>query len=381
MSKGSPRIMILYASYGNGHLQVSHAIESELRRRGMNDVVLLDLMAEAYPLMYEINKFVYMQCFKNIPQVYGWIYDKTKHMQSDSPLGNLLHCLGMTKLKEYLLNEKPDLIIHTFPQAAVPLLARQAVNSPRHVTIITDFDLHGRWLHPGVDRYYVATDDLKSEAIDRGICSERIIVSGIPLMPLFDEPAEQLSGLPGGLTLDPDRKTVLLMGGAYGAMRNCDEICKHLSLEPDLELVIVCGRNDALCRRLTNLFKDHPNVHVLGYVNQIFVLMKYSSCIITKPGGITLSECIACSLPLFLYSPVPGQEHGNALYFEGKGAASISYEPEELVRQICALVRNPEAVNATRNRMKSLHKPKAAETIVDDLFENLLHLNTELLGV
>ncbi|WP_106769040.1 MGDG synthase family glycosyltransferase [Paenibacillus faecalis] len=382
MSKASPRIMILYASYGSGHLQAAHAIEAELRQRGMNDIVLLDLMAEAYPLLYEINKFVYKQCFKLAPQIYGWIYDKTKHMQPDSSLATLLHGLGSAKLKKYLFHEQPDLIIHTFPQAAASLLVRRATDSPRMVTIITDFDLHGRWLHAGVDRYYVATDDLKNEAVKRGICPEQVIASGIPLLPLFESLADkEQSGLPKGLVLNPNRKSVLLMGGVYGAMKNYGDICRQLSLESDLELIVVCGRNDALYRKLSFLFKDHPYVHVLGYVNQICGLMKHSSCMITKPGGITLSECIACKLPLFLYSPAPGQEQGNAQYLKAKGAAVVSYQPEELSRQVCDLIRDQGAVNGLRERITSLHKPQAAKTIVDDLLENILDVNTELLGV
>lgn len=378
MNRSSPRILILYASYGSGHLQAAHAIEAQLRRKGVRDVLLLDLMAEAHPFLYEMTKFLYMQSFKSFPYLYGWIYDKTKYMKPDSLFGTLLHRVGLTKLSRYLSREHPDLIIHTFPQVAISRPNRQSRQSIPVVTVLTDYDLHGRWLHPGVDRYYVPTDDIKREAEERGIPSERIIVSGIPLMPFFDLRQNGQDPEPSDIRLDPGRKTVLLMGGAYGATQHCMEIGKRLECVPELQTVIICGRNKPLCEQLTAVFKDSPNVHVLGYVERISSLMERSFCMVTKPGGITVSECIACGLPLFLYRPVPGQERGNALYLESKGAATISYDPEHLALQICHLLRNREALDSVKRRIGALSKPNAAETIVNDLFANLLQTEREL---
>ncbi|KKO54555.1 MGDG synthase family glycosyltransferase [Paenibacillus sp. DMB20] len=378
MNRPSPRILILYASYGSGHLQAAHAIEAQLRRKGVREVLLLDLMAEAHPFLNEMTKFLYMQSFKSFPYLYGWIYDKTKHMKPDSLFGTLLHRVGLAKLSRYLCREEPDLIIHTFPQVTISRPNGQSGQSAPVVTVLTDYDLHGRWLHPGVDRYYVATDDLKREAIERGIPSERIIVSGIPLMPFFDLRQNGQDPEPLDIRLDPGRKTVLLMGGAYGAIQNCMEIGKRLECEPELQTVIICGWNKPLCEQLTAAFKDSPHVHVLGYVERISRLMERSFCMVTKPGGITISECIACGLPLFLYRPVPGQERGNALYLESKGAATISYDPEHLAVRICHLLRNREALDSVKRRIDALSKPHAAETIVDDLFANLLQSKREL---
>lgn len=373
MDQASPRILILYASYGSGHLQAAHAIEAELRRRGIREVQLLDLMAEAHPIINEVTKFIYMRSLKNFPGVYGWIYQKTRHMKQDSLLGFVLESISSGKLNRQLAEVRPNLVIHTFPQAVMPRLPGRSVVPA--VTVLTDYDLHGRWLHPGVDRLYVATEDLKREAAERGFPEERIIVTGIPLLPFFSDHEDSLTE-PGnddhlGLSLNPTRKTVLLMGGADGAIRGCTDICRRLELEPDLQVVVICGKNKKLYRQLGEVFASSPHVHILGYVESMHRLMKISSCMITKPGGITVTECIACRLPLLLYRPFPGQERGNALYLERQGAAIVSHTPEQLVEQVCTLLRSREAADTLKLRMSKLFRPSAAEMIVDDLFSQL----------
>lgn len=377
MAPASPRILILYASYGSGHLQAAHAIEAELRRRGIAEVQLLDLMAEAHPVLNEVTKFIYMRSLKTFPGVYGWVYQKTRHMKQDSLLGSILEGISSSRLNQQIASERPDLVIHTFPQAVMYRSpGRSAIPA---VTVLTDYDLHSRWLHPAMDRLYVATDDLRREAVKRGFPEDRILVSGIPLLPSFEEKALPEPGEDdGNLPLDPTRKTVLLMGGADGAIRGCTDICRRLEQEPDLQIVVVCGKNKTLYRQMAEAFASSPHVHILGYVERMHRLMKISACMITKPGGITVTECIACRLPLFLYRPFPGQERGNALYLERRGAAVVSDTPEQLARQVCALLRSPQAAEALKRRMEELFRPGAAGAIVDDLFSQVLPGKPEL---
>lgn len=379
MDHASPRILILYASYGSGHLQAAHAIEAELRHRGIHEVQLLDLMAEAHPLLNEVSKFIYMRSLKTFPGVYGWIYQKTRYMKQDSILGSVLESISSGRLNRQLAETRPDVVIHTFPQTVMPRLPGGAAVPV--VTVLTDYDLHSRWLHPGADRLYVATDDLKREAAERGFPEEKIIVTGIPLLPFFRNHENSLpepKRVALGLSLDPIRKTVLLMGGADGAIRGCTDICRRLEQEPDLQVVVICGKNKTLYRQLAEVFASSPHVHILGYVEPVHQLMKVSSCMITKPGGITVTECIACRLPLFLYRPFPGQERGNALYLERQGAAIVSHTPEQLAKQVCGLLRNREAADTLKGRMGELFRPDAAGMIVDDLFSQVIPGKPEL---
>lgn len=125
MLSGSPKVLIMYASYGEGHYQASKALEASFHRSGITDVELLDLMAEAHPLLNEMTKFVYMQSFKTMPLLYGWVYNATKDLQPDTSLLSVLNSLGMRKLEQAISSIEPDLIIHTFPQLAMPKLLKK----------------------------------------------------------------------------------------------------------------------------------------------------------------------------------------------------------------------------------------------------------------
>ncbi len=385
----NPKIMIVYASYGEGHYQVSKAMEASFHERGITNVVLLDLMAEAHPLINELTKFVYMQSFKTIPYLYGWVYNSTRRMQPGRPLYSLLHSFGLRKLAKIVADINPDLVIHTFPQLVMPKLLRRTGQTIPLANVITDFDIHGRWVHPSVNRYYVATQDLKNEMVARGVPEERVMVSGIPLRPGFAA-AAAVQAKAGDLTGRPDsdpgsrpdpgsnqgpayslpqdgKPAILLMAGAYGVMQNIADICRRLTASGERRVIAVCGKNKELLAQLQEQFKGHRDVQVCGFVQNIAELMAASDCIITKPGGITLSEALASRLPMFLFRPVPGQELNNALYLNKKGIAFISNRPRELVRQIEQFFSSRQPGGELYQELDSLRRPDAANEIAEDL--------------
>lgn len=362
-----PKIMIVYASYGEGHYQVAKAIEAGFSSKGYTGIVLLDLMAEAHPVINEMTKFVYMQSFKTIPFLYGLVYNTTRKMRPDMPFSSFLHSFGLRKLSKIVAGQSPDLVIHTFPQLAMPKLLKRTGQSVPLVNIVTDFDIHGRWVHPGVDRYYVATHDLKEEIAARGIPADRIAASGIPLRKDFDLPDVQ------NMSYEEGRKpVVLLMAGAYGVMQNLADMIKRLTAKGEQRVIAVCGRNGELYAELEKRFHGREDVEILGFVQDISRLMASSDCIITKPGGITLSEAIVSRLPMFLFRPVPGQELNNARYLQKKGAAVISHHSGELVKQIEHLFADREQYKQMLQALEQLRKPAATDAIVSDLVQRFV---------
>ncbi|RUT31623.1 glycosyltransferase [Paenibacillus zeisoli] len=367
MNSKSPKIMVLYASYGDGHYQASKAIEASFHQKGIHHVILLDLMAMAHPVINGLTKFVYMQSFRTLPAVYGWVYNITKDMQPDTPFSNILHSFGMRKLAQMITDHEPDLIIHTFPQLVMPKLMKKTGLSLPLVNIVTDFDLHGRWIHPEVDRYYVATEDLRNEAVSRGIPEHRVLASGIPIKPDFEQTHEPDPRFTS--KLDSRKKTVLLMAGAYGVMQGIRDMIQPLVDSEEFQVIAACGKNTELQRILQEQYGDRPNFQVFGFVNEVARLMQTCDCIITKPGGITLSESLASRLPMFLYRPVPGQELNNALYLESKGIASVAYTPSALVHQVKELFAAEDNLLQRQERIELLRRPNSADVIVNDILE------------
>ncbi|OWA35176.1 diacylglycerol glucosyltransferase [Saccharibacillus sp. O16] len=425
MQPHEPNVLILYASYGDGHYQATKALEKSLNERGIHQVKLLDLMAEAHPKLNDLTRFVYMQSYRTIPGLYGLVYNMTKEMKSDKPFAHILHAFGTRRLEEYLKTERPSVVIHTFPQMVMPKLRRKIGLNIPIVNVVTDFDLHGRWLHPDVDRFYVATEEMRREAAAVGIDPNRITVSGIPIKSGFDpveavvpqaqaastvEEAASLDSAGGsdrsrgdsrhsegefaaaralrtgeppvpGVALDPARKTVLLMAGAYGVMLGLRRVCDLLLAQEDIQIVVVCGRNEEMRAGLAQQYAGNSRIQILGFTDRVASLMRMSDCIVTKPGGITLAESLACRLPIFLFRPVPGQERNNAVYLAEQGVAFISRSADELSAQIASLLGDPKKLAASRSRAASLGHPRAADEIADDLIARYMSGQPDSAGI
>lgn len=364
------KVMILYASYGEGHYQVAKALSEKFHENGVQDVKLVDLFKKAHPTLNAITRYFYIKSYNVMPAVYGWLYYGTKHIKWDSFLAKWLQSYGIHTLMEMLEAEEPDIVIHTFPMSVVPEICKKTGRYLPSVTVVTDFDLHRRWVHPSIDRYYVATEELKEKIQGAGIPSDRICVSGIPVKAAFERslPAEEILRK---YALDHHRRTVLIMAGSYGVMQGLGSVCDRIAMHDEVQVILVCGKNNMLISEMQSRFQATSNVKVMGFVEQIHELMQISSCIVTKPGGITLSEAIMMKLPILIYRPVPGQEKDNARFLQRRGAAHIAHEPKELEQQILRLLQDPSHLASMQREIIRLRKPQAAEVIVHDILEYL----------
>ena len=364
------RILVLSAGYGEGHAQVSRVLQRCFQSRGIEDVKIVDLIGEAHPVINAITRYMYLKSYYVAPSVYGWLYYSSKQMGPDTLFSRVMMSFGLKKLEEIIETEKPHAVINTFPHPAMSAFLKKTGASIPTFTVITDYALHNRWIQPEIDKYYVASDDLKNEMVKAGIPPERIKVSGIPLRETFNC-SPDVTGLHQKYGLDPAKKTILVMSGAYGGLQKINEICQSLLEIPDSEIAVVCGKDETTEKLLKNSFQGCRSIHVFGFVEDVHELMKIACCIITKAGGVTLSEAVAAQLPIVIFRPVPGQERDNALYFARKGAAVVVNEAGELYRQVSDLLSNGEKRSRMRASVKSLQRPRAAETVVDDILNVL----------
>jgi len=361
-------LLIVYASFGEGHRQAALALKESFAALGAGRIVLIDLLAESHPLLNEVSRFFYAKSYSWWPRLYGWTYDATRGIGPNSPFSRWLHSFGLETLRKQIDRHHPDAVIHTFPLMALPLLAKRLGRHIPAYTVVTDFDLHLRWVHPGIDKYYVATNDLRDQLLQAGVPPARIAVTGIPLRRAFS-PAPRLPAAES-FGLDPSRPVVLVMAGGPPGFR---ELCRKLSEEAsEAQIALVCGRNRALEAAMRREFAGTgSNVTVYGYVEHIGELMSAASCIVTKPGGLTLSEAMAAKLPIFLYRPLPGQERNNARYLEAKGAAVVCRTPAQLAASVASVLASPVRLRNMRRAAADLGKEDAAERIALDIAQNL----------
>jgi len=364
------KILILYASYGDGHVQVSKALQQCFLEKGLHHVPLIDLYASAHPLMDAVTRFAYLISCSFFPKLYGWSYYLTQDMLHNRSPVKLLNTFGIGALKEIIQVERPDAVINTFPMLVMPELRKQTGIHIPIITVLTDFVLHDRWLHQDIDQYFVANEELKTAIINKGIPAERIKVSGIPIRKAFLQTynKDQIFLHYG---LNPSKKIILIMAGAYGVMQSLKKICRALLHIEDIQILLVCGKNKSLKESIEASFAHKSNIHIFGFIEQVQELMAISSCLVTKAGGITLSEALSLQLPVIVYRPLPGQEKDNAYFLAKKGAAMIAYQIEELVKNVEQILLNRHHVLQMNQAIHALQKNNASETIVNDILKQI----------
>jgi 1,2-diacylglycerol 3-beta-galactosyltransferase len=235
------------------------------------------------------------------------------------------------------------------------------------VTVVTDLaSVHPLWLHPQADACYVATEEARRAALAAGLDAARVHVLGLPIRPAFAQPYPPGAKLKRTLGLAPDRPAVLLMGGGDG-VGPVETIAHALddALAPDDgQIVVICGRNEALRARLTAHAWSVP-ARILGFVDEMPAWMHACDALVTKAGPGTIAEAFICGLPLLLSGFIPGQEEGNVGYVVEHGAGAFERDPRAIARTIAAWF-GPQA--AARARMaenaRRLGRPQATFDIV-----------------
>ncbi|MBC8025648.1 MAG: glycosyltransferase [Steroidobacteraceae bacterium] len=372
------KLLILSVSAGAGHVRAAQAIEAAAKAAAPPlDTTHLDLLSIAPAEFRKFYGAQYLKLVEALPQLWSYLYAKTDRPSRNSLVGDLKRAtekFNLRKLDGEIARIQPDVILCTHFLPA-ELLSRQRAprkagtkNLPPLWVQVTDFDVHALWVHPYVDRYCVASDEVAFRLVDRGVAREKIVVSGIPVMPQFAASPDRKT-CAAELGLDATKFTVLMMagGGGVGAL---DELAERVLREPGpkfekLQLVTLAGRNEALLKRLQALAKKHPGrLFPLGFTTTVERIMSAADLVITKPGGLSTSECLAKGKPMLLVSPIPGQEERNADYLLEAGAAVKAVDAATLSFKLRKLLEEPERLAAMSAASLRIRTPHAARDVV-----------------
>ena len=364
------RILLVSVSAGNGHVRAAQAIAAhawadfpQLRLQH------IDMMQIVPTLFRKLYSELYMKIASGLPEAWGWLYRKTDREPGNSLSGRLRR--GVQRLcSQRLFSEvdrfKPDVIICThFLPAEVLATAINEKRLDSQVWVqVTDFDLHQMWLHPGISGYFVANEELAFRLHSQGVPLKDIVVSGIPVMPVFNARPDRPEAA-ARLELNPTRFTVLLMGGGAGIGMDPVWITELLKTQPQLQVIVMTGKNTALREVLASVERAYPDrLRVIGFTEDVASLMMAADLAITKPGGLSTSECLVCGLPMLLVNPIPGQEERNAAFLMQEGVAQRADDPLTLQFRLQKLLSDPERLASMRQRAMALGKPQAAQQVL-----------------
>ena len=375
------RILVLSASAGAGHIRAAQAIESAFAEIGAEtgarrEVHHFDILNYTNKLFRHLYSKAYIDLVNKMPEVPGWFYDKL-----DKPWQNERRRLALDKLNtrplvKLLREHQPDLIVctHFLPAEIVSWLKAKEKLSSRQVIIVTDFDVHAMWLVHHYERYFVALEEARVYLEALGIPPEKIIVSGIPIDPVFGrhKDKQEMRAKHG---LAPDRTTILLSAGGFGVGSVDALIAALMHLQHRAQIVAICGRNEELRQRLSRqaarLKPDAPVlVKPFGYTKEMDELMTASDIVLGKPGGLTTCEALAKGLAFVIVNPIPGQEERNSDHLLEAGVGIRSNNLPTLAYKLDRLLADPARVATMQANSRRMGRPNAAKEIVQQLIES-----------
>lgn len=312
----------------------------------------------------------YIKLVEQHPALWGYLYDRTDRDRGDSSLLRLrssIETLNTRKLKNALNDIAPDHVIctHFLPAQLLSRRIRKGKFLKPVWVQVTDFDMHALWVHKGMSGYFAAHDELAMRMSERGIPAEQVHVTGIPIMPAF---AGSLSRTEcsRGLGLDPLRRTLLMMSGGAGLGDSLKLAERLLNREGDFQIVALAGNNEKQLKKLRTLGERYPGrLFPFGFISTVERVMAASDLAITKPGGLTSSECLAMGLPMIIVSPIPGQEERNADYLLESGAAMKACDDTAAAWRVNLLLNEPERLEMMRAKALLFGRPDAAHKVLD----------------
>jgi len=338
-------------------------------------VVVVDALDLARPLFKRAYGEGYLELIEKAPKLFGLLFELTDRPSRGRGWGDRLRrAVSRWGAKDFAaLLEKGDwdavVSTHFLPPELIAALRREGRFAAPLLTVVTDYDAHRIWVHDAEARYCVAGPVAAASLRGHGVAASSIAVTGIPVDPAFSIPADRGAarrafGLSGGYPV------VVQSAGGGGVGPLADVHRALLASTVPSEIVVVCGRNEAARKQLTAIGAPaRHRVKILGFTDKMRELMSVADLLVTKPGGLTVSEALACGLPMALVSPIPGQEERNADYLLERGAAVKANTPDALTAKVEELLSSPERLAEMRRKAKNLGRPRAAFAVARQALE------------
>lgn len=370
------KVLLLSVSAGAGHVRAAQAIEAYAKQTAHIEALHIDVMDYVPKSFRKIYIDTYIKIVQKYPMIWGFIYKKTDKAKVTDPLQKLRRLIERinTKALSHVINDfSPDAIICTHFLPA-ELLMHKINNDNYQVPVwvqITDFDLHRMWVIPKMEGYFTANNEVAFRLQQNGISYQNIHETGIPIMPNFSEQLNKNDCLTS-YGLSSNTPTLLLMGGGAG-LGNLDEVAEYLlSQIEEIQLIVLAGKNERTLQALQKVASKYPHrLFPQGFTDKVEQLMACADLVITKPGGLTSSECLAMGLPMIIHAPIPGQEEHNADFLLEQGVALKAIDELGLVYRIKQLLNNPQQLLLMKQKAQQLGKPLAAQQVLDIVTQQL----------
>jgi processive 1,2-diacylglycerol beta-glucosyltransferase len=377
--KNKPRVLLLSASSGAGHVRAAQALEKAFAARGDCLVEHVDVIHHVSKVFQRLYDKTYIGMVRRAPELMGLLYDRT-----DKPWEKMRRRLAVDRLNtqpmiRMLKRVGPDLCIatHFLPAEIIAWLRAKKKLQTRNAVVVTDYDVHAMWLCRTVDRYYLAIPEAAEYLAGIGVPREILRVTGIPVDPLFSVSVEQ-GAARKHLKLDSVAPVILIAAGGYGIGPVEGLVRDLLALQKPWQIVAIAGKSeevkkklDDLAARAGNLTSGSARLVPVGFTKEMDQYMAAADLLVGKAGGLTTSEALSRALPMALIEPIPGQEERNADHLLEEGAAIRCNNLPAAAWKIADLLNDEPRLARMKEAARKLGHPNAAAEIAADALKLL----------
>jgi processive 1,2-diacylglycerol beta-glucosyltransferase len=329
---------------------------------------VLDHTSKFFRLAYSGS---YLELTDHAPLVWGYFYTQADVGDELAELTNnirrLVESIGTTDLKELLKKSQPEIIVctHFLPMELLMTLKRNAQLLQPVYCVITDHAAHTFWTYTDIDGYFVGSEMVREQMIERGVPAAHVHVTGIPIDPKIAEPKDCYTERTR-IDLPTDERVITLFGGGVST-ESMRKVCEDL-LRSDIRgtLLVVAGRNETLKQGIADLKRGPTlNLCVLGFIDYVDSLITASDIIITKAGGLIISEILARGVPIIVIDPILGHEEWNADFVVNSGAGVQLRMSRSVPKMVQRLLQSPHLLEEMRENAAAAGRPRAAQQIAE----------------
>ncbi len=363
------KILYLYSDTGGGHRAAANSLMSAVKLLKGDEIEqeAIDVFASGSSFLN-----IFARAYAPVIRYAPWLWRALWFSLNDKKRLELLEKFAspfiLNNIAKMLDEKRPDILVSVHPLVN-HLSIKAAKKIGHHVPFVTvgmdPVDLHSSWISPDTDVMVVATEEAKQICLREGLTESKIRILGIPIDPRFSEVHDKRQAKQK-LGLKSDAFTVLVMGGGEGA-GNIYEIVSELNRSGlEMQLIVICGRNESLKNKLSAMKLRFP-ANIIGFTNDVPMVMDASDIIITKGGPGAIFEALAKDLPMIITSWLPGQEEGNVKYVLAHGIGKVGTDPSKIV----PLIEEIRTDARIKENIKKVKKPQAVFDIAKLILEML----------
>jgi UDP-N-acetylglucosamine:LPS N-acetylglucosamine transferase len=377
MSQNTPKILIISSDTGGGHRSAAQALAVGLQRFWQGESIAVRIIKAVEDSHHVTEKLVglYNWLLRNKQGWMKYLYWAVNKFRPETR--EFFHKRSIGYLRDLFEKWCPHVVVsvHPLTQHIFGRILRELnlTSQIPLVTVVTDpcYGFWKGWACDDVSLYLVANDDARQQLLDYGVSSEKIKISGLPLHPKFREANEtDAQTARKAFGLDPDKFTVFVNAGWIGG-GNIPAIFRELVRgELDVQAIFLAGKNEELRREAEELAKTAKfPVKVIGYSDEIEKLMQSANVMVSKLGGLTTFEALACRLPIIADATTPPmpQEAGTVKLISKRGAGILLERSIDIVPTIRSLVGDPQRYQRMKAATAGLSVPNSTERIIQEI--------------